>query len=99
MGYDNIESPERIIHFTSNKKPKEARNMTKKSINNKFPLLYKSKYNPKFIYRVNGPTPPPPPQSERVPPTQSSVPGTYINPNNDYRNNEYRNKNVTTILV
>lgn len=68
MGYDKIESPERILRFISNEKPTETMNMTNNSKNNEFPLLYKSKSNPNgFIYRVNGPSPllPPPPPPPR----------------------------------
>lgn len=37
---DNIESPEQILHFTSNKKPKEERNMTNNSNNEINPNEY-----------------------------------------------------------
>lgn len=61
MGYDKIESPERILRFRSNEKPTVTRNMTNNPKNNKFPLLYKSNYNSYgYIDRVNGPSPPPP---------------------------------------
>lgn len=78
LGYDNIESPERILRFRSNKKPKEERNMTMNSKkNNPYGYMYRP-YG--YMHRVNGPTskhpPPPPPRSGRFPVTQSIVPGS-----------------------
>lgn len=84
MGYDKIETPERILRFRSNEKPKEAMKMNSK--NNKFPLLYG------YIDRVNGPSPPPP---RRFLHTQSSVSDSEINPNK-YDNSSNNNENTTT---
>ena len=95
MRYNEMEHP----FLRQQEEPTEARNMAMNSKKNKFPLLYKSNYNPYgYIDRVNGPSkthhiPPPPPPRRGLPPhTQLSVRGSEMNLNK-YYNSSNNNEN------
>lgn len=108
MRYNEMEHP----FLRQQEEPTEARNMAMNSKKNKFPLLYKSNYNPYgYIDRVNGPSKthhiPPPPRRGLPPHTQLSVRGSEMNlnkyynssNNNENGNSSNNNKNTTTLTV